>query len=81
MGCHKTLDIKTVCECNKCLCTETLHPQATLINLEKPDLGSGAVKFEFYAILLIEECPGGCSCCGRMYYDYNNATMVFLKPG
>ena len=81
MGCHKTLDIKTVCECNKCLCTETLHPQATLINLEKPDLGSEAVKFEFYAILLIEECPGGCSCCGRMYYDYNNATMVFLKPG
>ena len=52
MGCHKTLDIKTVCECNKCLCTETLHPQATLINLEKPDLGSEAVKFEFYAILL-----------------------------
>lgn len=81
MGTHKTLDIKTVCECNKCLSTKTLHPQATLINLERPELGSEAVKFEFYAILLIEECPGGCSCCGRKYYDYANATMVFLTPG
>lgn len=81
MDCDRTLDIKTVCECNKCLCTETLHPQATLINLEKPDLGRGAVKFEFYAILLIEKCTDGCSCCGRKYYDYTNATMVFLNPG
>lgn len=37
-----------------------------------------AVKFEFYAVLLIEECTDGCYCCGRKYYDYSNATMVFL---
>lgn len=78
---YGTLDIKTVCECNKCLSTKTLHPLATLINLEKTEIRNEAVKFEFYAILLIEDCPGGCSCCGRKYYDYANATMVFLTPG
>lgn len=77
----KTLDLKDVCECNRCLGSKTLHPQATIVNLEKPDLEQEAVKFEFYAILLIEDCPDGCCCCGRRYYDYGNATMVFLKPG
>lgn len=78
---NDTLDLKTVCECNRCLSTETLHPQATLISLEHPELACDAVKFEFYAILVIEECPGGCSCCGRRYYDFGCATMVFLMPG
>ena len=77
----KTLDIKSVCECNRRLGCKTLHPQASIINLEHPDLEQEAVKFEFYAVLLIEECPDGCGCCGRKYYDYSNATMVFLKPG
>lgn len=75
-----TLDLKTVGECNRCLGCTTLHPQVTLINLEKPGVQEDAVKFEFYAILLIEECAD-CSSCGRRYYDYANATMVFLKPG
>lgn len=77
----ETLDIKSVCECNRCLGCRTLHPQASIINLEHPDLEQEAVKFEFYAVLLIEECADGCCCCGRKYYDYANATMVFLKPG
>lgn len=75
------LDIKTVYECNRCLGCKTLHPQVSLINLESPNLEQEAVKFEFYAILLIEDCPDGCYCCGRKYYDYSNATMVFLTPG
>lgn len=75
------LDIKTVYEVNRRLGCKTLHPQASIINLENPDLEQGVVKFEFYAILLIEECTDGCCCCGRKYYDYSNATMVFLKPG
>lgn len=79
--CKNMLDLKTVCECNRCLGTKTLHPQVTIINLEKPGLERGGVKFEFYAVLLIEDCPDGCSCCGRRYYDYANATMVFLTPG
>ena len=76
-----TLDIKTVCECNRCLGCKTLHPQVSIINLENPSVYQDAVKFEFYAILLIEDCEGDCDCCGRKYYDYSNATMVFLTPG
>lgn len=78
---NKTLDIKTVYECNRCLGSQTFHPQASIINLEKRNLEEDAIKFEFYAILLIEDCPDGCCCCGRKYYDYSNATMVFLTPG
>lgn len=77
----ETLDIRSVYECNRCLGYETLHPQASVINLDHPGLEQHAVKFEFYAVLLIEECNDGCCSCGRKYYDYSNATMVFLKPG
>ena len=77
----KQLDFKSVYECNRCLGCETLHPQASIINLENRGQGQGIMKFEFYAILLIEDCPDECCCCGRKYYDYSNATMVFLKPG
>ena len=77
----KLLDLKTVGECNRCLGMETLHPQAALINLGKNGLAEDSVKFEFYAILLIEDCADGCSCCGRRFYDFANATMVFLSPG
>lgn len=76
-----TLDLKTVCECNRCLGMKTLHPQVTIINLEKPGLEQDRVRFEFYAVLLIEECPDGCCCCGRRYDDFAYATMVFLTPG
>ena len=54
------LDFKTVYECNCCLGCKTLHPQVSIINLESPNLEQDAVKFEFYAILLIEECPDSC---------------------
>ena len=76
----ETLAIKSVCECNRRLGCRTLHPQVSIINLEHPDFEQETVKFDFYAVLLIEECPDGC-CCGRKYYDYSNATIVFLKPG
>ena len=76
-----TLDLKTVCQCNSCLGKQTLHPQASIINLENTDLEQSAIKFEFYAIMLIEESTDECNCCGRKYYDYSNATMVFLIPG
>lgn len=77
----ETLDLKTVYECNRYLGCKTLHPQVSIINLEHPGLEQDTVKFEFYAILLIEECTDDCTCCGRKYYDYSNATMVFLTPG
>lgn len=77
----ETLDIRSVYECNRCLGYETLHPQASVINLDHPGLEQHAVKFEFYAVLLIEKCNNGYCSYGRKYYDYSHATMVFLKPG
>ncbi len=77
----KTMDIKTVNECNRCLGGKTFHPHAGLINLEHPDFGSGAVRFEFYAVLLFEENADDCGCCGRKHYDFSDSTMVFLTPG
>ena len=74
------LNIKNVCECNRCLGNKTLHPQVSIINLETTDLLQYAIKFDFYAILLIKECADDCCCCGRKYYDYSYATMLFLKP-
>lgn len=76
-----TLDIKTIYECNQCLGSTTLHPLVSIINLENPNLEQEAVKFGFYAILLIEDYPENCCCCGHRYYDYSNATMIFLTPG
>ena len=76
----KILDFKTVCECNRNLGCKTWHPQVSIINLENLNLKQEAVKFDFYTILLIEECPNSC-CCGRKYYDFSNTTMVFLMPG
>ena len=49
------LDLRTVYECNRCLGCKTLHPQVGIINLENPSLEEDAVKFEFYAVLLIED--------------------------
>lgn len=76
-----TLNLKTVCECNRSFNCRTLHPQISVINLQRPDLEHDAVKFEFYAILFIEKCEDGCGCCGRRADDYTCATMVFLQPG
>lgn len=75
------MDLKTVCECNRQLGCKTLHPQASIINLKHSGVRQDAVKFEFYAILLIENCEDGCGDCGRKYYDYSTASMVFLTPG
>lgn len=76
------LEIKTVNDCGKCLGSKIEHPQACVFNLENPDVDSSPVKFDFYAVLLIEDCgEDGCCCCGRRYYDFSNASMVFLKPG
>ena len=43
--------------------------------------GTGGREIRVLRRALIEECTDGCYCCGRKYYDYSNATMVFLKPG
>ncbi len=74
-----TLDFKTVHECNCRLGCRTLHPQAAIIDLENRSSIRETVRFEFYAVLLTEG-DDGC-CCGREYYDYSKAAMIFLRPG
>lgn len=75
------LEINTVNDCGKCLGSKIEHPQACVFNLDNPEVERIPVKFGFYAVLLIEDCMDGCCCCGRRYYDFSNASMVFLKPG
>lgn len=74
------LNIKTVHQCNCCLGSRTWHPQASVIRLDNTNVEQHSIQFDFYTILLIENEMEDCCCCGRKYYDYSNATMVFLPP-
>ena len=74
------MNIETVHQCNCCLGNKTLHPLVSAIDLSKATVMQRTIKFDFYTILLLE-----CECedfiYGRKYYDYSNATMIFLTPG
>lgn len=74
------MNIATVHQCNCCLGNKTLHPLVSAIDLSKANVMQRTIKFDFYTILLLE-----CECedfiYGRKYYDYSNATMIFLTPG
>ena len=59
---------------------KTLHPLVSTIDLSKANLTERTLKFDFYTILLIEGQAEDFM-CGRKYYDYSNATMIFLTPG
>ena len=66
--------------CNCCLGNKTLHPLVSAIDLSKANVMQHTIKFDFYTLLLLES-----ECCdyiyGRKYYDYSNATLLFLAPG
>lgn len=74
------LNIETVHQCNCCLGHKTLHPLVSVIDLSKANLEQRTIKFEFYTILLIEG-EAADFLYGRKYYDYSNASLVFLTPG
>lgn len=76
----KVLNIETIQQLNSRLGTKTLHYLVSVIDLSKANLGDDSIKFDFYTILLIE---GECTdfVYGRKYYDYSNATLLFLSPG
>lgn len=74
------LNIETIHQCNCRLGYKTLHPLVSVINLSQTDLEQCTVKFDFYTVLLIEG-DGENSFYGRKYYDYSNASLVFLTPG
>lgn len=77
---EKVLNIETVHQCNCCLGSKTLHPLASVIDLSKANLEQCTTKFDFYTILLIESHTED-FLYGRKYYDYSNASLVFLTPG
>lgn len=76
----KVLNIETVHQCNCCLGYKTLHPLVSVIDLSAANLEQCVVKFDFYTILLIEGDADD-FLYGRKYYDYSNASLVFLTPG
>lgn len=75
-----TLDIKTVCECNRCLGCKNAASQVSIINLENPNVYQDAVKFEFYAILLIENCEGDATVAGGNIMIIPMLRWYFLLP-
>lgn len=76
----KILNIETVHQCNCCLGNKTLHPLVSVIDLAKNKLTQQAMRFDFYTVLLLEGQSEDFF-FGRKYYDYSNATVVFLMPG
>ncbi|MDD3037805.1 AraC family transcriptional regulator [Bacteroides sp.] len=74
------LNIETVHQCNCCLGNKTLHPLVSVIDLSKTNLNQRTIKFDFYTILLLEG-EAEDFLYGRKYYDYSNASIVFLTPG
>ena len=74
------LHLETVHQCNCCLGHKTLHPLVSVIDLSEASPEQRAVKFDFYTILLMEGKIGD-FLYGREYYDYSNASLLFLTPG
>lgn len=77
---EKVLNIETVHQCNCCLGYKTLHPLVSVIDLSQANLEQRRIKFDFYTLLLIEGQAEDFF-YGRKYYDYSNASFVFLRPG
>lgn len=61
--------------------TETLHPLVTVADFSKlPKIHHGRYQFGFYAVML-KDVKCGDLIYGRIYYDYQEGTLVFLSPG
>lgn len=77
---EKVLNIETVHQCNCCLGNKTLHPLVSAIDLSRANVMQRTIRFDFYTVLLLDSEYGD-TIYGRKYYDYSNATMIFLAPG
>ncbi|WP_102409411.1 helix-turn-helix domain-containing protein [Parabacteroides bouchesdurhonensis] len=74
------LNIETVYEFNCCLGCKTLHPLVSVIDLSKANLEQCTIKFDFYTVIMMESDVED-FLYGRKYYDYSNASLLFLTPG
>lgn len=77
---ENVLNIETVHQCNCCLGYKTLHPLVSVIDLSQANLEPCTIKFDFYTVIMIEGDVEN-FLYGRKYYDYSNASLVFLTPG
>lgn len=74
------LNLETVHECNCCLGHKTLHPLVSVIDLSQANLEECTIKFDFYTLIMMEGDVND-FLYGRKYYDYSNASLLFLTPG
>lgn len=74
------LNIETIHECNCCLGYKTLHPLVSVIDLSEANLEQCTIKFDFYTVIMMEGDVED-FLYGRKYYDYSNASLLFLTPG
>jgi AraC-like DNA-binding protein len=76
----QVLEADSVKECNKCLGCKTMHPLASVIDLNECHISQYKyIKCNCYGILLLEH-----SFCdfyyGRRSWDFTDGTLVFLTP-
>lgn len=77
---EKTVTMQTVHQCNCCCGHQTLHPLVSVLDLAKGNWEKHPVRFDFYTVLVIESGTND-FVYGRQYYDYSNASLLFLTPG
>ena len=75
------LRLENVSDYNERVGVETLHPLVNVIDLSKCNpVKQGRLYFGLYAIFL-KDVKCGDLRYGRKYYDYQEGTLVFVKPG
>jgi AraC-like DNA-binding protein len=74
------LNLETIHECNCCLGNKTLNPLVSVIDLSQACLEQCILKFDFYTVIMLEGEVED-FLYGRKYYDYSNASLLFLTPG
>lgn len=75
------LKLDNVCQYNKLMGQDTLHPLVSVIDFSKVQpLQHRRMSYGFYTVFL-KEIKCGDIRYGRSYYDYQEGTLVFLAPG
>lgn len=77
----RILNLESVCDYNKQLDIETLHPLVSVIDMSKTRMIRHMRQtFGFYAVFL-KEVKCGDLIYGRQHYDYQEGTLVCVAPG
>ena len=77
----QVFNFETISEYNNFNNHETLHPLVSIIDFNKAEPRTGSkMNFELYCIFLKQVKCGDLK-YGRNYYDYQEGTLVFIKPG